>query len=307
MKAWHPIFFVLFAVAAGEALPPDAVPVMCAAICGPIVELSSMCSPKRSLGNIGSNRLDREAHPKQARKHDGERVEESEKIEKRFSVIVPAPTTFPPDLLVDQYPLASPPMSETSVLPSQSPAPIPPPTYSPPAQPPPVSALPTTADNLPWSNAQAGPPSPTPSTTSNIHSSVSSVGTKTGTKPPTTSSHHTSTTPTIIGSNGKDGDETRGWGETENAEEECVCLNHSFNVAEIAGLCASCISMIADTQNGEDSPFIPLSSLEANQSVKIWRSSCPYVTSRRSNIAQTRIAWRATSGSRLPDRLLEAR
>ncbi|KAL7936400.1 hypothetical protein V8C35DRAFT_295393 [Trichoderma chlorosporum] len=40
----------------------------------------------------------------------------------------------------------------------------------------------------------------------------------------------------------------------ENAEETCVCSNSSFNVTEIAGLCASCISMIADSQN--DMEFI---------------------------------------------------
>jgi hypothetical protein len=44
---------------------------------------------------------------------------------------------------------------------------------------------------------------------------------------------------------------TDGQEEIENAEERCVCLNTSFNVAEIAGLCASCIGMVADTQNSK--------------------------------------------------------
>lgn len=64
-------------------------------------------------------------------------------------------------------------------------------------------------------------------------------------------------TPTILGSDGDVGGETGGWGITENAEEQCVCSNESFNVAEIAGLCASCVSMVADAQNGEWYSFKP--------------------------------------------------
>ncbi|RFU74340.1 hypothetical protein TARUN_7967 [Trichoderma arundinaceum] len=247
-----PAFFGLSALATAEALPPDAVPVMCAAICGPIVELSSMCSPKRSV--------DRETHLRQAREDDGRQVEENEQIEKRFSVIVPAPTTFPPGLLESLYSSVSsqtpvPPVPPVSwpqpspspyapIVPSQSLAPIAPPTYSQPVQPPPAQAPPSTANNLLQTTPQPAPPSPTSPTSSNTKISHLPANAL------TSSIHHTSTAPTIIGSDGNNG-QTGGWGVKENAEEKCVCLNDSFNVAEIAGLCASCISMNADTQNSE--------------------------------------------------------
>ncbi|KAK0766369.1 hypothetical protein N5P37_000090 [Trichoderma harzianum] len=258
MKARHHILFILFAIAAGEALPPNAVPVMCAAICGPIVELSSMCSPKRSLEGSESDQLDLRARLRQARKHNENQLDKSDRIEKRFSVIVPAPTTFPPDLLAGQYPPASSPILDISTPLSQSPASVPPQYYSPPAQslpaaaPAPAPALPTTTDYLPPSTPQPVPQSPTSSTTWSVQPTSISAPTRTTKSASTTSKHQTSKRPTIIGSSGDDGDLTGGWGETENAEEKCVCSNNSFNVAEIAGLCASCISMKADTQNNMD-------------------------------------------------------
>lgn len=255
MKICHPFLFVLFAVAAGEALPPNAVPVMCAAICGPIVELSSMCSPKRSLGGSESDHLDLRARLRQARRHNENQLEKSDRIEKRFSVIVPAPTTFPPDLLGGQYPPASSPIPEISTPLSQSPASVPPQYYSPPAQTPPAAApapaLPTTPNYLPPSTPQPVPQSPTSSATWTVQPTSISAPARTTKSASTTSKDQTSMRPTIIGSGGDNGDLTGGWGETENAEEKCVCLNTSFDVAEIAGLCASCISMKADTQNSE--------------------------------------------------------
>ncbi|KAH6609835.1 hypothetical protein Trco_003181 [Trichoderma cornu-damae] len=103
---------------------------------------------------------------------------------------------------------------------------------------------------------QSTPPSPTPSTTSSTQPAASPAVDKTGTRTPdlptasaASSSHGTPIAPTVIGSDGSGGGETGGWGRTENAEERCVCLNASFDVAEIAGLCASCIGMVANTQN----------------------------------------------------------
>ncbi|KAK4078206.1 uncharacterized protein Triagg1_3222 [Trichoderma aggressivum f. europaeum] len=245
MKTCRPILFVLFAIAAGEALPPDAVPVMCAAICGPIVELSSMCSPKRSLEGVESHHSDRRARLRQARRQNENPFDETDRIEKRFSVIVPAPTTFPPDLLAGQYPPASPPVPEISTPLSQSPAPVPPQYYSPPTHP-------TTPNYLPPPTPQPALQSPTSSSAWNIQPPSSLFTTRTATSASTTSKHQTSIRPTMIGLSVDDGDLTGGWGETENAEEKCVCSNTSFNVAEIAGLCASCISMKADTQNNMD-------------------------------------------------------
>ncbi|KAL6798264.1 hypothetical protein J3E68DRAFT_283066 [Trichoderma sp. SZMC 28012] len=260
MKACHPILFVLFAIAAGEALPPNAVPVMCAAICGPIVELSSMCSPKRSLEGSESDHLDLRARLRQARRQNENQFDERDRIEKRFSVIIPAPTTFPPDLWAGQYPPASSPIPEISTPLSQSPASVPPQYYSPPVQslpaaapaPAPAPALQTTPNYLPPSTSQPVPQSPTSFATWSVQPTSNSAPTRTTKSASTSSKHQTSMRPTIIGSSGDDDDLTGGWGETENAEEKCVCLNTSFDVAEIAGLCASCISMKADTQNNMD-------------------------------------------------------
>lgn len=260
------VFFALFASVAADALPPDAVPVMCAAICGPIVELSSMCSPKRSLGGLGGSRLDREEHHRQhMKRHGGGYVEEKENAKREFIIIVPAPTTFPPGLLDSPSPL---PLSPTSALPLPPVSPFQSPSSSyipPPASIQPVRASPTsptTSNYLPPTTSREVPP-PTPPTVSSAHPLTSSVVIMSG----TTSSHHKSTLPTIIGSDGTDGGETGGWGVTEDAEEKCVCLNDSFNVAEIAGLCASCISMNADTQNSESSSSTASSFLEADQAI----------------------------------------
>ncbi|KAM0451196.1 hypothetical protein ACHAPV_010040 [Trichoderma viride] len=85
---------------------------------------------------------------------------------------------------------------------------------------------------------------------------MSSASVKKGMKTPdlatvstATASQHKSMMPTVLGLGGDTGGETSGWGMTENAEEQCVCSNESFNVAEITGLCASCINMIANSQN----------------------------------------------------------
>ncbi|KAL7955788.1 hypothetical protein V8C34DRAFT_326925 [Trichoderma compactum] len=245
MKACHPILFVLFAIAAGEALPPNAVPVMCAAICGPIVELSSMCSPKRSLEGSQNDHFDLRAHLRQARRQNENQYGERDQIKKRFSVIVSAPTTFPPDLLAGQYPPASSPIPEISTPLSQSPAPVPPRYYSPPTHS-------TTLNYLPPSTPQPELQYLTSSTVWNIQPPSIPTTTRTAKIATTTSKHQTSLRPTIIDSSGDDGGLTGGWGEMENAEEKCVCSNTSFNVAEIAGLCSSCISMKADTQNNMD-------------------------------------------------------
>ncbi|KKP07452.1 hypothetical protein THAR02_00373 [Trichoderma harzianum] len=209
------ILFVLFAIAAGEALPPNAVPVMCAAICGPIVELSSMCSPKRSLEGPESDHLNPRVRLRQARRQKENQFNERDPIEKRFSVIVPAPTTFPPDLLAGQYPPASSPIPEMPTPLTQSPAPVPPQYYSPPP------TQPTTPNYLPPSTPQPVLQPPTSSTAWNIQPPSTPATTRTAKSASTTSKPQTSLRPTIIGSSEDDGDLTGGWGETENAEEKC--------------------------------------------------------------------------------------
>ncbi|TFB02661.1 hypothetical protein CCMA1212_005446 [Trichoderma ghanense] len=239
--AMRAILFVLFAIAAGEALPPDAVPVMCAAICGPIVELSSMCSPKRSLGESDDHQLELRAHARHARRHNAKPVEEDEKRVKRFSVIVPAPTTFPPDLVDASYmyvPASSSASWQVSAAPAQNYAPPTQPQSTPAAAP----ASPTTPGTLLPTPSLGALPSTTPS--SSVQPPTLRTEKEKTASPTSTSTHPASSMPAKA-----DGSMTGGREEIENAEERCVCLNTSFDVAEIAGLCASCIGMVANTQN----------------------------------------------------------
>lgn len=263
------VFLAILSLAAADALPLDSIPAMCATICGPIIELSSMCSPKRSLGSLGSDLNGKAHHPKRAECLDGRRIEP---IEKHFTVIVAAPSSlpsgllgllhslFPPKPSSSPLPPASWPQSSSSsspIPPSKNPASMPLP-YSYLTMRPSVQPLPTASNNPVLTDTTAPRPAPTPSITSTARSVMSSASVKKGMKTPdlatistTTASQHTSMVPTILGSDGDMGGETSGWGMTENPEEQCVCSNESFNVAEIAGLCASCISMIADAQNGK--------------------------------------------------------
>ncbi|KAH8127027.1 hypothetical protein FP744_10007753 [Trichoderma asperellum] len=263
------VFLAILSLVAAEALPLNSIPAMCATICGPIVELSSMCSPKRSLGSLEGNLNENAHHPKRAKCLDGERIE---RIEKHFTVIVAAPTSFPSGLLgllhslfppeppASPLPPASWPQSSLSsssspIRSSKIPVSIPLPTSHLTMRPS-VQPLPTPSSNAISTDTTVPRPAPTPSTTSNARSTMSSASVKKGMKTPdlatistTTTGQHKSMTPTILGSDGDVGGETGGWGITENAEEQCVCSNESFNVAEIAGLCASCVSMVADAQN----------------------------------------------------------
>lgn len=232
---------------------------MCVAICGPIVELSSMCSPKRSLGSFESDLYGEAHYPKRAERLDGRH------IEKHFTVIVAEPTSLPSGLLgllhslFPPEPSASPlppapwpqsSLSSSPILPSETPASTPPlPNNH-------LTMRPSAAStNFILTDTAAPRPAPTPSITSNARPTMSSASIKKGMKTPdlatisTTASQHQSMMPTVLGLDGDTGGETSGWGMAENAQEQCVCSNESFNVAEITGLCASCVNMIADSQN----------------------------------------------------------
>ncbi|KAL7918387.1 hypothetical protein ACQKWADRAFT_330851 [Trichoderma austrokoningii] len=250
------VWLAMLSLVAAEALPPDSIPALCAAICGPIVELSSMCSPKRSLASLEGD-LNGGTYPKRDRFDDG-RIEP---IEKHLTVIVAEPASFPSGLLGLLHSLF-PPKQPASPLPpaswpsSSSSSPIIPPSTTPASAPlpnnhltvrPSVQPLPTTSNPI-LTDTAAPRPAPTPP--------MSSASVKKGMKTPdlatvstATVSQHNSMLPTVMGLDGDMGGETSGWGMTENAEEQCVCSNESFNVAEITGLCASCVSMVADAQN----------------------------------------------------------
>lgn len=261
------VFLAVLSLVGAGALPPNSIPAMCVSICGPIVELSSMCSPKRSLGGLESVMNGEAQHPKRAERLDGRR------IEKHFTVIVAAPTSFPSGLLgllhslfppePSASPLPSAPwpqssLSSSPILPPETLASTPPLPNNYLTMRPSVQPLPTTSSNTILTDTTAPRAAPTPTITLNVRPSMSSASVKKGMKTPdlatvstATASQHKSMMPTVLGLGGDTGGETSGWGMTENAEEQCVCSNESFNVAEITGLCASCINMIADSQNGE--------------------------------------------------------
>ncbi|EHK44856.1 hypothetical protein TRIATDRAFT_318430 [Trichoderma atroviride IMI 206040] len=259
------VFLAVLSLVAAEALPPNSIPAMCVAICGPIVELSSMCSPKRSLGGFESDLNGEAQHPKRAERLDGRR------IEKHLTVIIAAPTSFPSGLLgllhslfpPEPSALSLPPapwphssLSSSPILPPATPASTPPLPNNYLTMRPSVQPLPTTSSNLLSTDTTVPYPAPTPTITSNAWPTTSTASVKKGMKTPdlatvstAAASQHNSMMPTVLGLDGDAGGETSGWGMTENAEEQCVCSNESFNVAEITGLCASCVNMIANSQN----------------------------------------------------------
>lgn len=226
-----------------------------------------MCSPKRSLGSLESG-MNREAHyPKRAERLDGRR------IEKHLTVIVAAPTSLPSGLLgllqslfppepsappVPPAPWPESSLSSSPILPSEPLASTPPLPNNYLTMRPSVQPLPTTSSNPLSTDTTVPRPAPTPTITSNSRPPMSTASIKKGMKTPDLATISTATAsqpqpmmPTVLGLDGDTGGETSGWGMTENAEEQCVCSNESFNVAEITGLCASCINMIANSQNGE--------------------------------------------------------
>ncbi|TQV94132.1 hypothetical protein IF1G_07011 [Cordyceps javanica] len=285
----------LMAGVLAEALPPDSIPIQCATICGPIVELSSICSGSRGRGggNGGSilarrrNPMNQDLHVAADRRdkvarvpHDGANV-----VERDFTVIVPAPTSFPASLLQPEE-TASPPQQSkltriypTQVLPTQKSQSNTPPSSPPPPPPPPPLPPPSSTSLRP------PPPPPTASpASSQQHPSPSTPtgnGDEEGEGPTTRPTTGTSATPTtshrprssMDAMTDDDGDD--GWEETgsdqgtnggnvtkpdqdqgrwtaNSGEEDCVCQNKSFNVPNIAALCASCIAGANQVQNDMD-------------------------------------------------------
>ncbi|EJP66033.1 uncharacterized protein BBA_05004 [Beauveria bassiana ARSEF 2860] len=276
---------VLIAGVLGEALPPESIPIQCATICGPMVELTSVCSGGNSQENSASflNSRRKRANENQNTGADGKEKPQRQpkngvELGKRnFTVIVPAPTSFPPSLLVQQGTMDSPRQSKltqirpTIIYPVQEPPPHPPPSPPPPsssssssAPPPPVAtSAPTLQHPSTSTSTESDVPQDSHSMTELISESVS----------PTTSSHpRSSGDASNDGDEGDDGDGDNGdddgddhtnssgaqpdknedgW-TMKDGEEECVCENKSFNVARVAALCSSCIATASEQQNDMD-------------------------------------------------------
>ncbi|KPM38286.1 hypothetical protein AK830_g8266 [Neonectria ditissima] len=232
----------LMAVVAADALPPDDIPLQCITICGPIVELTTDCNvhyrrlKKRNPDALARREwvpklaveppeADAEALLQAARQVGGEPDEAVESFEKRsFSVIVAAPTSFPFALtastVLDLRPTSTltritpvvGELSSTSTLPKQT----------------------STSNRLSTSSTTT---TTTISFTTSILNSAASKSMSDDSESPITSS----------------------WGWVQepegklysqgSAEEDCVCLNESFDVAKVAALCASCIAVAGYPEN----------------------------------------------------------
>lgn len=259
----------LFAGVCAEALPPDSIPIKCATICGPMVELSSICSGKSSSPKSNSKRAQKNKefhqinneHVIQRRKHTTERAKQPGGLDERdFTVIVPAPTSFPSSLIVDES--AHPPQQSkitrirpSEILPTQQPPP--PPSKSTATQPPPPPPAPT----KPQSTNNGGGASTNPGTNRggttatswrNPQSTMDAMndgdgdGADDGDTPQQTSSTKTGTaTSTAVP------DKDQGRWTMNSGEKDCVCENKSFNVQQVAALCSSCIAIANRRKNGK--------------------------------------------------------
>ncbi|KAI5457024.1 hypothetical protein BGZ63DRAFT_428456 [Mariannaea sp. PMI_226] len=203
----------LAGLAAGDALPPNDIPLQCVAICGPVVELTADCS-----GSSGSTKK---------REVLGRRGQFKGVVERKFSIIVAAPTTFPfqeavttddelqpttssssiANIPVD-LPSSSSSSSSSSNPPSFPTAPIIPSTHT-------TFANPAMTVN-PWSDESER----------SVARWTSSQISHTSAQPP----------PGRVSMQDK-------------TEQNCVCLNKSFDVAKVTALCASCVAQAGFPKN----------------------------------------------------------
>ncbi|KAK7424802.1 hypothetical protein QQZ08_008431 [Neonectria magnoliae] len=225
----------LMAAVAADALPPEDIPLQCITICGPIVELTTDCNVHyRRLRKRNPDDLARrewvpklaveppEADaPLQARDGSGEAVESFEK--RSFSVIVAAPTSFPFALTATTVLDLRPTSTLTRINP--------------------VVEQSSPTSTLPKRTTTSNPASTTTTTISFTTSIVNSAVPKSisdDSQSPTTSSWGWD----------KDLQEPQGKMYSQgSAEEDCVCLNESFDVAKVAALCASCIAVAGYPDN----------------------------------------------------------
>ncbi|KFA67352.1 hypothetical protein S40285_07022 [Stachybotrys chlorohalonatus IBT 40285] len=216
----------LAAIVTADSLPFGSIPAQCATICGPIVELTSICNvhqptlKRRRIEQQPPRRAEVDADSRRwAGEDDGD-------VEKRsFSVIRAAPTSFPANIIdellrtLDLRPTStitrirpSVITSTTSVVVTSEAPPTPPSGSLPPSSQPPVTTTVTLGE--PASSAPA---------------EATSAGLKKG-------ADHNSDQQAV----------------DDMAEEQCVCLNESFDVPRVAGLCASCIMQAGDVDNNVD-------------------------------------------------------
>ncbi|ODA82626.1 hypothetical protein RJ55_01134 [Drechmeria coniospora] len=234
------------ALAMTEALPPNSIPMRCATICGPMVELTALCSTPKLLKRGDQRRW---------------RSREGWLRKRDFVTLVPAPTSFPYSLTAD----LTRPTSKVAAPPRQQPVPSP------------SRATPGIAMGA-WGSPERTTPTTSAIASSRSSSSGGSSSSSSSNRPlaaatPATTGSllggpaqatPTSSIPVVGGaSNGL------------SAEERCVCMNRSFDVPRVAALCASCIKQTGDEMNIMPSyilhpplPSLPLGHLSVLTQVK---------------------------------------
>ncbi|KAH7376712.1 hypothetical protein B0T11DRAFT_23605 [Plectosphaerella cucumerina] len=283
----------LAALGLAEELTPNDVPLACANICGPIVELSVMCDmdgttnvqelKRRKLAHVPrtlpqGKKVKRQVVPPQT---SGPRTTRSMGQFKTipFGTSTPAAPTTPPN--VAQPVEVEPNLADGAV-----------------ANPPIINLRPTNTPTVinplfpdligPSTPPQSRPPSSTPTPTPSFSSisTTTSAGGGAGNLPIGNGGTVSPTGGTDAGDGVVDGGDVGGgttddaggttgdvtddvgsirddagmlWPgqkqkqEEENRERLCFCQNKSFDIARVAGLCASCINQMGDDKNPIDS------------------------------------------------------
>ncbi|KAK0390099.1 hypothetical protein NLU13_3672 [Sarocladium strictum] len=254
----------LAAVVAADALPVDSIPLQCVRICGPIVELTSVCNTnvearrralkRRRVDDATAEIRGPRVSYGRTREHEcnGSRCKEENKAvnleKKAFSVIIQAPTSFPPDLLdlTEETATARPtrifPIVETTSAVPTANNPPPPPTDDTDANGNGDDGDDDGDDGEPEISSTAAP---APSTST-------STSTRTTASRSKTSVADASATSTRTAAGAETDAEQAEWWMPDDAEEQCVCLNNSFDVARLTALCASCVGQTGDSTNNID-------------------------------------------------------
>lgn len=251
MSVIKAVLLSTLALASAEILlAPEDVPIECAAICGPIVELTRKCSlgspiiefeeetfarvKRRKVDGLGGGHVPSHRHV-----HDKVMRRKRAVVTNGFGQVV----SIPSDLKGGQT------FTVTTVVT--------------------VTAAPSTTSTPSDEHGITTPPikdpeSPTMSTMTTTMTMVVPDEEESPTdetlKLPTDDALTPSSTPPVV-ENGADDDGRREQAETEEAadvmgeaERECVCENKSFNVEKISGLCSSCIWQAGYMRGSESTP-----------------------------------------------------
>lgn len=243
----------LFAFIDANELPPQSIPIPCATICGPIVELTALCSKKRSIA-ISKSPMRRNIEHERLFDAPSSQNRGAHRHDKRLFVTLIPPPASPPRQQEQSTPQPSPlpshpPPSQQQPQPQAPPqkqpppAPAPPPASKTPEQkpPPPQQEKTSAAPPAETSRASGGKEKGPDAMSTSSAGSSRGQGSVTATMSPIPSMAGNSMAGMLDGDGGSspDMDSSKG---PESAEEICVCENRSFDVSTLTALCASCVA-----------------------------------------------------------------